>query len=417
MSAERRDHLRETTQGALRPLTIRQVLSVSQAHPTADFILDDIVVNKVTLVAHVVDIVLDGSGNTQKFFLEDGSAGRLVAQRWLDSAHKSLEEIPYVMLDVAYTFIRTSGRGLTYSNICRSNCYVRVVGVLHRFRDVNSLKAFSMRRVTDMHEPFHHLLEAMIADLWYKRGPPVSVNHIDAIMLSAQRSGLSSYRNVQIQIPRKNLPLHLHLLRRSRLPRHHPLTPSRPPTQSQPPTQSRPPTPPRTSAPSQIPTPSRPPASAHPPPPSHKEWNYAQPQEPNSANAHPDQADPDTDGDGLSTTDQSEDKDEFYSVPPSPSPSPGPSPSSEHASPQLSTQYHWRDPYSDLSTLHRSIMLQIHNNTMPSESSGVSLDLIVRGLAHTSVTSGEIGEAIEELLDAGMVYTCDSDGNHFRVAD
>ncbi|KAA1471101.1 nucleic acid-binding protein [Dentipellis sp. KUC8613] len=346
MSAERRDHLRESTQKALRPLTVRQALSVSQVHSTADFILDDIVVNKVTLVAHVVNVVLDESGKTQKFFLEDGSAGRLVAQRWLDSTHEFFEEIP-------------------------SNCYVRVVGALDRFRDVNSLKIYTMRRVTDMHEPFHHLLEAMIASLWYERGPPEPVN---------QCPDPGTQGKPPTPPPTASQPP---------APSPSP-TPSRPPTRSQSPPQSpRAPEPSRASAPSQSPTPSRPPATVNPPAPAHTEQDYTQPQESESAGAQPNQVD--GDGDGLSTTDQSEDKDEFYSVPPSPSPSPEPSPRSEHASPQLSAHYHWRDPYSDLSTLQRSIMLSIHNNTIPSERSGVSLDVIVRGLAHTSVTSGEIG--------------------------
>jgi len=63
---------------------------------------------------------------------------------------------------------------MTFTYVRRSDlAYVRVVGVLSRWQGFNSLVVDHIQQVADAHEPYHHVLHAIVDTLTYERGPPV----------------------------------------------------------------------------------------------------------------------------------------------------------------------------------------------------------------------------------------------------
>jgi len=135
-------------------MTIKQLLRAERPHPRAKFSVDGIELGVVTCVAGIVAI--KDHGSMKAYFLEDGSAGRL-RTTWFQGSE--------------------SGHHLGEQPLETHN-YVRVVGRLDVFNNVTELRATHIRPVLDMHEPFFHLLEAMVALLSRERPSPPNLARI-----------------------------------------------------------------------------------------------------------------------------------------------------------------------------------------------------------------------------------------------
>ncbi|KAH9079518.1 hypothetical protein EDB83DRAFT_1280915 [Lactarius deliciosus] len=120
--------------GPIYPATIKQLLRASQPHSQSKFYVDDIELGVVTCVAGIV--ATSDHGSMTAYYLEDGSAGRLRT---------------------------TWSRESETSEQFETHTYVRVVGHLDAYNNITTLKATHIRPVLDMHEPFFHFLEAMVA--------------------------------------------------------------------------------------------------------------------------------------------------------------------------------------------------------------------------------------------------------------
>jgi len=108
--------------------------------------VDGVELGVVTCVASIVTI--RDHGSMKAYYLEDGSGGRLRAT-WFQESETSLGEQPL-----------------------ETHKYVRVVGRLDVYNNTTELRATHIRPVLDMHEPFFHLLEAMVALLSKQRTSP-----------------------------------------------------------------------------------------------------------------------------------------------------------------------------------------------------------------------------------------------------
>lgn len=135
---------------ALRPVTIRQLLDAEQAHTTAPFTIDGVEVHQVTLVAHVTRIFV--TENKIDYRLEDGtSTPGITASQWLSDTY---EESRLDFLE-------------------QGKIYARIRGRLSRWgRDgKNEVKVISIRKSTDPHEIYFHILETFFATKYIECGP------------------------------------------------------------------------------------------------------------------------------------------------------------------------------------------------------------------------------------------------------
>ncbi|THH20677.1 hypothetical protein EW146_g717 [Bondarzewia mesenterica] len=341
------------------------MLKATRLHSEAKFTIEGIEVDRVKAVAHVA-LVDDVYNNFNwVYYLEDGSQGRIEARRWVDKDHlnqdvkdRMLDEIP-------------------------PHCYVRVVGTLKQFNKVNHMEITSIQRVDDMHEPFFHLLEAAFATLHYERGPPRAINLFSRSSRSA--TGIEVTNVVDADLS-GNLDIGAdtkvaNLLEQPSMTKHEPSTQSGwQPT-----------------APQQF----------------HHE---AHPSAINSlyTDSHP-QATTSVEEDESQIIDLSSGSDDsdYLSIPPE---SPSPSPSPEPPSPTRNVQpFRRRDPYSHLTILQRGILLQIHANKAD-HPEGVPVALIVKGLARPNRSVEDFANAIETLLDEGLIYS-KADDNHLLVVE
>ncbi|KAN0140732.1 hypothetical protein V8E53_001176 [Lactarius tabidus] len=130
------------------PATIKQLLRAERPYSEAKFSVDGVELGVITCVAGIVAISSHGSMKT--YYLEDGSGGRLCAI-WFQEPETSrhLGEQPLEMHN-----------------------YVRVVGRLEVYNNTTELRVTHIRPVLDMHEPFLHLLDAMVASLSRQRPSP-----------------------------------------------------------------------------------------------------------------------------------------------------------------------------------------------------------------------------------------------------
>ncbi|KAI0306471.1 hypothetical protein B0F90DRAFT_756978 [Multifurca ochricompacta] len=107
------------------------------------------------------------------FYLEDGSAGRLRTSWLLGSGSPELEDH------------------------LRVHIYVRVVGRLSAYNGINELKATHIRPVLDMHEPFFHCLEAMVALIYKEKSSASASPLIHLVPGEVSRSLLNERRSTQ----------------------------------------------------------------------------------------------------------------------------------------------------------------------------------------------------------------------------
>ncbi|KAI9446355.1 hypothetical protein H4582DRAFT_553202 [Lactarius indigo] len=157
--------------GPIYPATIKQLLRAQRPHSQSKFYVDDIELGVVTCVAGIVAI--SDYGSMTAYHLEDGSAGRLRT-----------------------TWSRESETSRQFGGQFGMHTYVRVVGQLDAYNHITTLKAMHIRPVLDMHEPFFHLLEAMVA-LVSKQKPSASPLARIAIGAEASQSPLDMQRHFE----------------------------------------------------------------------------------------------------------------------------------------------------------------------------------------------------------------------------
>lgn len=133
---------------SVRPMTIAQLNKATQAHTEAEWRLDDIEIGQVSVVAHVLSIQPQATNCV--YMLDDGT-GRFEARQWVD------EESPLNARNWA---------GLTEDR------YIRITGGLKAFGNKRYINTQHIRPVSDPHETWFHLIEAITTTLTLERGPP-----------------------------------------------------------------------------------------------------------------------------------------------------------------------------------------------------------------------------------------------------
>ncbi|KAG6874207.1 hypothetical protein C0995_003753 [Termitomyces sp. Mi166 len=150
---------------SLRPLTVAQLLKATQAHPDAEWTVDDVEIGHVTVVSQVITIHVQATNFV--YWLDDGS-GRIEARHWVDSTSEE-----------------DSGK---WGGI-GENMYVRVTGTLKTFGNKRYINATHIRVATDPHEVYFHILEAIsvtiMADRGFSSAPPTRA--------SASKGSVSAY--------------------------------------------------------------------------------------------------------------------------------------------------------------------------------------------------------------------------------
>lgn len=136
---------RQNLQHALRPVTIRQLLSASQVHADAEFRVDDMELGQITVVGQVVQVKHQATNST--YIIDDGS-GRFEARHWND-ANAGEDD-----------------RGI------KEGVYMRVMGTLKSFGGRTYINATHIRACKDSNELLFHDLEAKTVTLMLQRGPP-----------------------------------------------------------------------------------------------------------------------------------------------------------------------------------------------------------------------------------------------------
>ncbi|EKM55343.1 uncharacterized protein PHACADRAFT_173451 [Phanerochaete carnosa HHB-10118-sp] len=159
---------RQNSQHALRPVTVKQLLSASQVHADAEFRIDDMELGHITVVGQVVQVKSQTTNST--YTLDDGT-GRYEARHWND-ANAGEDD-----------------KGI------KENTYIRVMGTLKSFGGRNYINATHIRPCKDPHEPYYHTLEAMAVTLMFQRGPPSGSDQQNGHMLvqKAGTNGASAY--------------------------------------------------------------------------------------------------------------------------------------------------------------------------------------------------------------------------------
>ncbi|KAI0065397.1 nucleic acid-binding protein [Artomyces pyxidatus] len=321
--------------GSLRPVTVKQLLQAEQPHPGARFAIDNIGIDRISCVASVIEMYQ--TERQRVWYLEDGSKGRIKVMKWIggQDSQDLFDQI-------------------------HEHRYIHVIGTLESYHGINQLVAFHVRPVLDMHEPFYHLLEAMVATLYYDRGP------IPQGTLQGIERGPSPSQNLS-QLSATEYGDET--------------------------------------------------TDETVPPPSLDSQSQRETEEDRPRPVSPTPA---LDSDDVPTIELSSDEDDFVTVPPqSPSPSPDPEPDPAMPTPDpghaVPEAYARHDPYSYLSPLHRAILLQIQNNDHISPN-GVSVKIVARGLEQLGASPSQIQAAIEELMDNGLIYTT-TDESHLKVVD
>jgi len=134
---------------SLRPVTIKQLANATQAHTDAEWQINGSEIGQVTIVGTVAS-VQNQTTNTV-YWIDDGTA-RIEARHWIDTSVTQEDPDKW----------QPHGESV----------YARVTGALKTFGTKRYLNATNIRLVTDPHEIYFHILEAMTVTLIFERGAP-----------------------------------------------------------------------------------------------------------------------------------------------------------------------------------------------------------------------------------------------------
>ncbi|KAH9951454.1 replication protein A subunit RPA32 [Amylocystis lapponica] len=126
---------------SLRPVTIKQLITATQAHSDAEWMIGDVEIAQVTLwPGH-----LNSKSNTNVVYWLDDGTGRIEARHWVDSADEGEND---------------------------KNTYIRAIGNLKAFGNKRYINATHLRPAQDFNEVNEHILQAFCMILVAQRGPP-----------------------------------------------------------------------------------------------------------------------------------------------------------------------------------------------------------------------------------------------------
>ncbi|KAI0689782.1 hypothetical protein BC835DRAFT_1407741 [Cytidiella melzeri] len=151
---------------SLRPTTIKQLRQATQAHADADWVIDDMEIGPVTVVAMVIKI--SPQATNCMYDLDDGT-GTIQARHWVDSTRANDD------------------------NTISEQMYVRVMGNLKSFGNSRFINANHIRPVADEHEPYYHTLEACTVTMIMQRGPPPRPGQEFKPPVNGKANGTSAY--------------------------------------------------------------------------------------------------------------------------------------------------------------------------------------------------------------------------------
>ncbi|KAI0670371.1 hypothetical protein C8Q78DRAFT_1079344 [Trametes maxima] len=334
------------------PVTLRQVATATRAHSEAPFKIDGLLVNEVMTIAHVVRVRIYDS--VTFLDIEDGTTGpgRVSAKRWRNG--RETEGIP---TDGRPFYAQIIGKIVRGAQETRNVLDINPVGGLHE--------------VTDPHHVLFHILEVAFINSMLRHGPPsedtkrsVGPRIIDGGVKEDMTPSAPPTPMVKRTTGSERRFSPGPIVPRPRF--ESPAPPSRPTTPLTP--QSRattePPASPTSSpsaSPPTTPVPSTPPRARHA---SARRELVAQAQASGSRRAS-----------GLRP-----------------------------------------DPYGHLTVLQRAILLLILNTSAATDSAeGVSVDTIVRGVAHHEFTTVQIIDALDELTEQGHIAPVDSEAKRYVV--
>ncbi|RPD80078.1 hypothetical protein L226DRAFT_530266 [Lentinus tigrinus ALCF2SS1-7] len=340
----------------IRPVTIRQLLDATRPHSDAKFSIGGIDIDKVSIVAQVVDV--EGRSSSITYFLHDGTGPRLIAKQWLSDDGETLP-------------VGHWG-------------YAHVVGQLDPKAQPGSKNVLIVKRIRALIDPpedqlSFHIFQAAYVSLCFERGPPPT----SVLVRQAPRYSSDSLEpSTPRRAPTPNRAAGTSRLARGDTPNpRSPATPSptRQHAQNRTPPQSPhaggsagPVEPPRHQPFARASVPSR--EASHTP---------IRPSAPVSAR--------------LSSTLTSPIRD---------MPAQGSSGGSRRKSGIK------RDPYAHLTVLQRAILLQILN-TQHGET-GSDVFTISRGVAHHNPSAEQIGDVLDFLVNEGYIETT-IDTGHYAI--
>jgi replication factor A2 len=155
--------LQSYAKDTLRPVTVKQVLDATQAHPDADFKIDGADISQLTFVGQVRNISTQTTNITYK--IDDGT-GEVEVKQWLDE--NTAQHISDDMMDIGSNDPKVSSKPQQVV----LNGYARVFGKMKSFNNKRHVGAHVIRPLTDLNEVHCHLLEATAIHLYFTRGPP-----------------------------------------------------------------------------------------------------------------------------------------------------------------------------------------------------------------------------------------------------
>ncbi|TCD64659.1 replication factor A protein 2 [Steccherinum ochraceum] len=183
---------RRNTSNSLRPLTVKQVYAATQAHTDAEWMLDDLEVGQITVVAQVMSVQKQATNSV--YYLDDGT-GRIEARHWIDTTMEDDED----------------------PNMITDNSYVRVLGGIKSFGNKRYINASHVRVAKDPSETYYHVLDVVASKLLLERGAPGRGGPVGDVKpnISAGGSGSASAYTAQSHGGASDQYSHLPQLERS----------------------------------------------------------------------------------------------------------------------------------------------------------------------------------------------------------
>ncbi|KAL1969160.1 hypothetical protein VTN77DRAFT_414 [Rasamsonia byssochlamydoides] len=150
---------KQVDNNTLRPVTIKQILDATQAHPEAPYQIDGADIGSLYFVGQVRNISSQSTNITYK--IDDGT-GEIEAKLWVDMTTGGMDD----NMDV------DGGKAGSGKPKVELNGFVKVFGRLKSFGNKRYLGAHTVRPLTDINELHYHFLEATAVHLFFTRGPP-----------------------------------------------------------------------------------------------------------------------------------------------------------------------------------------------------------------------------------------------------
>ncbi|KAG9012059.1 replication factor A protein 2 [Tulasnella sp. JGI-2019a] len=136
---------------SLRPVVCKQVLEATRNTGDNDVLIDGVEATQLTFVAQVLSVQIQATNMMLK--LDDGT-GQVETRQWIEQGPNA--DVEQMKLNQG----------------CIENHWVRVLGNVKHFSGKRHFAAQHVRPVTDWHEIYFALLEALSVHLQYTKGPP-----------------------------------------------------------------------------------------------------------------------------------------------------------------------------------------------------------------------------------------------------